>query len=205
MATLVKRFSRLSPLALVARSLFIEQRLTGNPAYADLAAALVVVSAKREALEQAITAAADGGRTAIAHRRAAQQEHFAELNKLADRVSSIAGGDAVLIQDAGFFVRSARNLLTEIPRPLKLRARIRDHKGEVLLDWATTPGASLYVIQHNGASPDDAEAWKDVGETTRIRHVLKGLESAREHWFRVRATGTKGSSPWSDVAHSLVR
>ncbi|MBK9273299.1 MAG: fibronectin type III domain-containing protein [Flavobacteriales bacterium] len=75
----------------------------------------------------------------------------------------------------------------------------------MLLDWATTPGASLYVIQHNGATPDDAEAWKDVGETTRIRHVLKGLESAREHWFRVRATGTKGSSPWRDVAHSLVR
>ncbi len=116
-----------------------------------------------------------------------------------------AGGDAVLIQDAGFFVRTVRNPLTEIPRPLKLRARIRDHKGEVLLDWATTPGASLYVLQHNGTSPDDAEAWKDVGETTRIRHVLKGLESAREHWFRVRATGTKGSSPWSDVAHSLVR
>ncbi|HMR29271.1 MAG TPA: hypothetical protein PKE21_17470, partial [Flavobacteriales bacterium] len=50
-----------------------------------------------------------------------------------------AGGDAVLIQDAGFFVRTVRNPLTEIPRPLKLRARIRDHKGEVLLDWATTP------------------------------------------------------------------
>ena len=205
MATLVRRFSRLSPLDLVARSLFIEQRLTGNPAFSDLAAAILVVSAKREALEQAITDAADGGRTAIARRRAAQQEHFAELNKLADRVSSIAGSDPVLIQDGGFFIRSTRSGIVEIPPPLKLRARLRDHKGEVLLDWATTPGASLYVIQHNGVSPDDASAWKDVGETTRIRHVVKGLASAQEHWFRVRATGTKGSSPWSDVAHSLVR
>lgn len=205
MAKLIRRFSRLSPLALVARSLYIEQRLTGNPNFTDLAAAILVVTAKREVLEQAITDAADGGRTAIARRRAAQQEHLSELNRIADRVSSIAGGDEVLIRDGGFFTPAVRNALTEIPPPLKLRARLRDHKGEVLLDWATTPGASLYVIQHNGVSPDDASAWKDVGETTRIRHVVKGLASAQEHWFRVRATGTKGSSPWSDVAHSLVR
>jgi hypothetical protein len=205
MAQLVRRFSRLSALALVARSLVIEQGLAGNPAFSPLAASILILTAAREALEEAIRDAADGGRTAIARRRAAERELRKELNSVADVVSSLAGGDEVLILRAGFFVRSAPNTLTEIPQPLKLRAEIREHKGEVRLTWATTPGASLYVIQHNGVSPDDAGAWKDVGETTRIRHIVKGLVSAKEHWFRVRATGSKGSSPWSAVAHTLVR
>jgi hypothetical protein len=205
MSYLGRRFSRLPPLALAARSLVIEQGVGSNLAFSSLAAAILVLTAKRVALEQAISEAADGGRTAIARRRAAQRELYDELNRLADSVSSIAGKDDVLIISVGFFVRSTGNSLMEIPRPLKLRAQLRDHLGEVLLDWATTPGASLYVIQHNGVSPDDAGAWKEVGETTRIRHIVKGLASAKEHWFRVRATGTKGTSPWSDVAHTLVR
>lgn len=205
MSRLVRRFSRLSVLALVARCLLIEQRLAGNPAFSSLAASIVTLTAAREALEVAISDAADGGRTAIARRREAERTLRKLLNSVADSVSSLAGDNEVLIIDGGFFVRSAVNTLTEIPQPLKLRAEIREHKGEALLTWAKTPGASLYVIQHNGVSPDDAGAWKEVGETTRIRHIVRGLASAKEHWFRVRATGSKGSSPWSDVALTLVR
>lgn len=205
MAKLVRRFSRLSALALAARSLVIEQGISGTPEFASLAAAIVTLTAAREALEVAIRDAADGGRTAIARRREAEDELRKVLNSVADSVSSLAGGNEVLIRRAGLFVRSAVNTLTEIPQPLKLRAEIREHKGEALLTWAKAPGASLYVIQHNGVSPDDAGAWKEVGETTRIRHIVRGLASAKEHWFRVRATGSKGSSPWSDVALTLVR
>ena len=202
---LIKRFSRLSPLELVARSLFIEARLEGNTPFTSLAPALLVVVAKREALNDAITAADDGGRTVVALRQKAMRELKLELDKLAAGVASIAGDDEALILGAGFYLRSNARSMEGIPMPLKLRARISEHTGEARLDWATTPGASIYVIEHNGVSPDDASAWKQVEETTRIKHVVPGLASAKVHWFRVRAIGTKGRSPWSDVAHTLVR
>ena len=205
MSKLVKRFSRLTPAQMIERALFSEGRLDGNPDFPTLAPLLLLVAAKREALEAANTAAADGGRTLVALRQKALRDLKLELDKLAAAVASIAGDDEALILGAGFYLRSNARSMEGIPMPLKLRARISEHSGEARLDWASTPGASIYVIEHNGVSPDDASAWKQVEETTRIKHVVPGLASAKVHWFRVRAIGTKGRSPWSDVAHTLVR
>lgn len=205
MTYMVRRLSRLSAKDLLLRVLFIEARLQGNAAFATLSALLLEVAEKRQALEEAITAASDGGRTAVALREKRKRELKEVVERLAGGVASIAGDDEELILSAGFFLRSSTRSSEGLPMPLKLRARISDHIGEARLDWATTRGASIYVIEHNGVSPDDASAWKQVAETTRIKHVVSGLASAQVHWFRVRAIGTKGKSPWSDVAFTLVR
>lgn len=187
------------------RVLIIEARLQGNAAFTTLSALLLEVAEKRQALEEAITAASDGGRTAVALREMRKRELKEVVERLAGGVASIAGDDEELILSAGFFLRSSTRSSEGLPMPLKLRARISEHTGEARLDWATTRGASIYVIEHNGVSPDDAGAWRQVAETTRIKHVVSGLASAQVHWFRVRAIGTKGKSPWSDVAFTLVR
>lgn len=205
MSKIIRRLSRLSAKDLLLRVLFIEARLQGNAAFATLSALLLEVAEKRQALEEAITAASDGGRTAVALREKRKRELKEVVERLAGGVASIAGEDEELILSAGFFLRSSTRSSEGLPMPLKLRARISDHIGEARLDWATTRGASIYVIEHNGVSPDDAGAWKQVAETTRIKHVVSGLASAQVHWFRVRAIGTKGKSPWSDVAFTLVR
>ena len=59
MAKLIRRLSRLSAKDLLLRILFIEARLQGNAAFATLSALLLEVAEKRQALEEAITAAAD--------------------------------------------------------------------------------------------------------------------------------------------------
>jgi hypothetical protein len=192
-------------MELVARSTFIEGRVGSVSEFNSLAPILLLVATKREALEAAITTAADGGRTVVAMREQCKRELKQELDKLASAVASIAGNDEVLILAAGFFVRSAPRSSEGINTPLKLRARISEHSGEARLDWARTKGASIYVIEHNGVSPDNVDGWKQVAETTRSKHMLPGLTSAAVHWFRVRAIGTQGRSPWSDVAHTLVR
>jgi hypothetical protein len=205
MSRLVKAIARLNAVQLVVRSLFIEERLEDNPAFTTLSPSLAEIATKREALQQAITEAADGGRTVTAQREQRRRELKLALDALAGDVMSQAGDDAEKILGAGFFVRKNSRSLEGLPMPLKLRARISDHVGEARLDWATTKGAALYVVEHNGVSPDDASAWIQVAETTRIRQVVPGLTSAKIHWFRVRAIGTTGRSPWSDVAHTLVR
>ncbi|MCB0813492.1 MAG: hypothetical protein KDB87_10075, partial [Flavobacteriales bacterium] len=77
-------------------------------------------------------------------------------------------------------VRSNKRSEEEPAMPLKLRARISEQVGQARLDWATTRGAVLYVVEHNAVSPDQADAWQSAGETTRTRLVVKGLESAKE-------------------------
>ncbi|MBK7112511.1 MAG: fibronectin type III domain-containing protein [Flavobacteriales bacterium] len=205
MTKLVKSISRLNAVQLVARSLFIEERLKDNDAFTNLSPTLAEIAGHREALEQAITEATDGGRTATARRESRKQELKLALDALAGDVISQAGDDAELILLAGFFLRTNSRSNEAISMPLKLRARIGDQDGEARLDWATTRHAAIYVVEHNAVSPDDASAWKQVAETTRIRHTVSGLAGAKVHWFRVRALGTTGRSPWSDVAHTLVR
>ncbi len=205
MTRLVKAIARLNAVQLVARSLFIEERLKSNQAFPTLSPDLDEVAAKREALQQAITEASDGGRTATAKREQRKRELKLVLDALAGDVISQAGDDPEKILGAGFFVRSNNRLAEGLAMPLKLRARISEQPGEARLDWATTRATAIYVVEHNGVSPDEASAWKQVAETTRIRHTVSGLASAKEHWFRVRAIGTAGRSPWSDVARTLVR
>ena len=205
MTILVKALARLNAVQLVARCPFIEERLTDNTAFPTLTPTLVEIAAKREALQLAITEAADGGRTATAKREQRKRELKEILDQLAGDIISQAGSDRELILSAGFFVRRTSRSEEEPAMPQKLRARISEHAGEARLDWATTRGAALYVVEHNAVSPDQTEAWVQVGETTRIRLVVKGLASAREHWFRVRAIGSTGRGPWSDVAFTLVR
>lgn len=205
MTKLVKAIARLNAVQLVARSLFIEERLTGNPAFPTLTPTLAEIATLREALQQAITDAADGGRTVRAKREQRRRALKLALDALAGDVISQAGDDAELILGAGFFVRTNSRSSEGLPAPLKLRARISDQVGDARLDWGTTRGAAIYVVEHNGTSPEDESAWKQVAETTRIRHTVSGLASAKEHWFRVRAIGTNGRSPWSDVARTLVR
>ena len=205
LSKLIKGIARLNAVQLVTRSLFIEERLNNNAAFPTLSPTLAEIATAREALEQAITDAADGGRTATARREQRRRDLKLALDALAGDVISQSADDPELILSAGFFVRKNSQSSAALPAPLKLRARISEQVGEALLDWGTTRGAAIYVVEHNGVSPDDESAWKQVAETTRIRQIVGGLASAKEHWFRVRAVGTTGRSPWSDVARTLVR
>ncbi len=205
MTLLVKNISRLNATQLVERCLFIEERLSGNPSFPDLQPDLAQVAAKRDALQLAIILAADGGRTFVAKRERRRRELKLMLDALAGSVVSQAAEDEEKILSAGFFLRDRSRRRAEVPMPLRLRARITEQIGEAQLDWATTRGAAIYVVEHNAVSPDDTNAWKQVAETTRIRYLVSGLPSAKESWFRVRAIGTAGKGPWSDVAHTLVR
>ncbi|MCB0787492.1 MAG: hypothetical protein KDC02_25145, partial [Flavobacteriales bacterium] len=83
MTILVKALARLNAVQLVARSLFIEERLTDNPAFPTVTPTLAEIATKREALQQAITDAADGGRTVNAIKNLRLRELKAALDQLA--------------------------------------------------------------------------------------------------------------------------
>lgn len=202
---LKKNMNGLSAAQLVDKSKFIEARMQGNPAFPDPVPALADIATARTALEAAITAAMDGGRTATAIRRARAKELELLLGQLAGHVSSIAEGNTLAILSSGFEVRRAPSPVGELPAPVGLAASISAFAGRVELRWVPVKHAVAYQVFKNSTDPADAAAWQLAGICTRSSFRADGLAPASTTWFRVSAVGTAGTGPLSDVAHSLAK
>ena len=205
MSKIKKSLSRLTATGMVARSKFIEDRMKDNPAFPTPTPSLSAIADARTALEAAITAAIDGGRTARAIRNTRQAELKLLLDQLSGYVSSRAEGNELAILSSGFEVRRTGKPLPEPLPPVNVRAELTMHPGRVALNWERTRGAVTFHVQVNRGAPENKEAWELVGVTTKSRFTITGLASAQVHWFRVAAIGTVGMSAWSDVAQTVVR
>ena len=205
MATLVKNIRGLNASQVVSKVRFIEGRMKDNPAFPAPAPSLADIALAREALESAITAAKDGGRTATAIRRARQRELTLLLNQLGGYVSSIAEGNGLAILSSGFEVKRTGQPAGE-PEPTRdLQAMISPYKGRVDLRWKPVKDAIAYHIHLSRTEPTDDSGWELAGVSTKASFKLTGLDSAKTYWFRVAAIGTSGMGPLGEVAHSLVR
>ena len=194
----------LSPLDLMAKALHVEQMMNGNPAFPFPNPTMAELQTAREALRAAIAAALDGGRTAHFNLRTATRHMQELLTKLAGYVNSVAGGDAEKLQSSGLELRNFPQPTGFPDMPQRLVARFTDHHGQIKLRWSPVKGAYLYeVFIHEGEEMDEA-GWRALGTVTHASHVVNGLITGRFYWFRVRAIGVSGQSPFSDPAQSLA-
>lgn len=126
------------------------------------------------------------------------------LRDLAGYVTSVADGSEAVIISSGFEVRMRTDRIGKLPAPGDLVARLTDFHGGVDTVWKPVYGAYLYQVHMNSSEPLDESKWEMVGATTKIRHLVTGLETGRFHHFRVQAIGAAGPSPMSDIARSLA-
>lgn len=205
MATLVKNTRGLNASQIVSKVRFIEERMNLNPAFPNPVPTLAEIALAREALEAAITAAKDGGRTATAIRQARQRDLVLLLNQLGGYVSSIAEGNALAILSSGFEVKRSSTPAGELDPPTDVQARISSYKGRIDLRWKPVKDAIAYHVHMNRSEPTDENGWELAAVSTRSSSKVSGLISATTYWFRVAAIGTAGMGPHSEVAHSLAR
>jgi hypothetical protein len=166
---------------------------------------LTEIAAARTALESAITDALDGGRTAVAIRRARQKELTLLLSQLAGHVASLAEGNTLAILSSGFEVKRASTPAGEPIAPTDLQADIGSIMGRVDLRWKPVKQAVAYQVQINTKDSADPASWQIAGISTKARFKVTGLATATVTWFRVAAIGTGGMGAVSDVAHSLAK
>ena len=204
MSTLKKGTSKLNATELVAKSLYIESRMDGNPDFPSPEPKLSDVTAAREALEASITLATDGGRSAHAQKRRDQLALRALLDRLAGHVVSVADGDEVMIRNAGWEVRRRTVPVGPLTPPTDVLARISSFTGRILLRWQAVPNAYTYQVYINDTDPADANAWQLTGVSSRAKHQVDGLTPGRFYWFRVNAVGSTGAGPLSDVARCMA-
>ncbi|MCC7502486.1 MAG: fibronectin type III domain-containing protein [Flavobacteriales bacterium] len=194
----------LNAAQLVDKARYVVDRMTGNAVYPDPTPKLSDVTIARQALESAITAAMDGGRTAIAIRRARQRDLKLLLEQLAGYVVSLAGDNDLAILSSGFGVKRTGRPVGEVPAPVNLQASMNPLKGRVDLRWNPVRHALTYTVYVNSTAPEQEAAWKQAGVSAKASFKVTGLESGKLHWFRVSAYATAGMGPLSDMAASLA-
>ncbi len=200
MISIIVKLSGLKTADLIQKSLLIEEKMNNHPAFANPQPPLAELSAAREALQSLSEASALGDRGRIAERKLQEDVLRKLLRRLAGYVASVARNEADVIQ-AGFELRRAPQALSGLSRPVHLEATRSNKEGEVLLKWATVKGGRQYLVEMCTSDPLHADTqWQILGYTTRARHTVTQLEAGKYYWFRVRALGSPGESPYSDVA-----
>jgi len=205
MADIKRETARLSSTKLASKAEFIVGRMTDNPAFPDAASFVAAVATAAAALREAIVDALDGGKTATAIKNSRHRELKRGLDRLAEHVASVAGGNELAILSSGFGVRKPASPLPEPAMPTNLRASISDHTGRVDLTWDPVVPAVTYHTEWTGGDPADEKSWELVSVSTRSSAKVTGLPSGKVSYFRVAGIGTKGMGPWSQVVSSLVK
>ena len=205
MAQVKKGLSNLNSTQLVAKTSFIVERMTGNPAFPDPTPSLASVTDAIAALQVASVEALDKGVLAIATRRKREQELRLLMAQLAGYVSSVAAGNELAILSSGFEVVRRGSPAPEPAMPVDVRASISDHVGRAVLSWKPVDMALAYQVQWTAGDPASEEGWHMLALSTRASRKLNGLPSGKVAHFRVAAYGTAGMGPWSQVASTLVK
>jgi len=195
----------LSAMDKVAKSLFIESKMAANPTFPTPSPTLVVLGAAREALEAAVAATLNGGKSATFAKDEAEAALDELITQLAGYVVSVAGGDEGKILSSGFDVRKRGSPIGNLPAPANVHADLTNKEGQIKVDWERLHGAVDYEVQRNDNDPKVEVDWKVIGMTTKSRYLDQGLESGSIHWYRVKARGTAGDSPLSDPARAMAR
>ena len=204
MKTIKVGLDGLTPIEKVAKSLYIETKMTGNPDFTTPVPSLAAVKNARLTLEQAVADTLNGGKAATFAKDQAEDVLDELLTQLAGYVVSVAGGDEAKIRGSGYDLRKRGEPIGDLPAPPNLKATFSEVPGRIDLAWGGVHGAHLYQVFMNTTDPDDEAAWKLITMTTRSRHVVLGLTTGKFYWFRVNAVGTAGESPMSDPAKSLA-
>lgn len=178
----------------------IVAKMTGNaafptpdPALADLTAGAAALRAKTtliQSLESTLSTERDllGGLFA---------EHKIELRKLANYVQDESHGDAAIIHSAGMSVKGERTAATVPTQVQNLKVSVTDAEGTLESEWQPVLNAVVYLVE---IRPDTSQVWAQVAAITRSRVTISELTPGTKYWVRVRAIGSAGSGPFSDLA-----
>ncbi len=173
--------------------------LTGNASFPTPVVPLPTLTDALLSYRNAVSAAEDGGKRAIAERDAARAVFVNLLRQLASYVESIAGADLPVLLSSGFeTVNSSRNRIV-LPKPVVLDLG-NEQSAQLALRLQPVPTARAYEVRMNYGT----SGWQTVGVFTQARKILlENLTPGTTYTVQARAIGgITGSSDWSDpVSH----
>ena len=161
-----------------------------------------------DALASAIGAAVDGGKKAIAQKKAQREVVVKLLTQLAHYAEANCKDDMTIFVSSGFTAKSSiRNTTPPVSESIKKIAPGPD-SGQILLSLMNTPGAASYEIRW--APVGDAGvpgAWTSqaIGKIIKSPTTISGLRPGTTYAFQARAVKKAGGySDWGDSVTRMV-
>lgn len=180
--------------------------VTGNGNFTSLsplpADFLAIVEEYEEGLNEA-QAKAMAAETATAVKDSRRQKLEMALKQRANSVEIESGGSESKILSAGFSARSPRTPAAPMTQPENLRATMSIMSGVIDTKWEPVEGAKSYILEFRTQGVTFGP-WTQVKILTKTKFAVPGLTPGAEYGFRVRAVGSSGEGPWSDVAVKMA-
>ena len=189
----------LTPTEVVAKSLLVETKLTGNPHFVP-EPTIAALTAQRAVVEAAIVDSAGGDHAKVYARNVEVAKLKAMLVAEAHTVTAQAQGDVVKILSSGFEARKLPEPFGPLPAPEAVEARTGDKPGEIKVQCGPVKGAHYYHWYINSENPDDQALWQLFSVGSKASFVASGLRPGGRYWFSVEAQGPLGAGPLSDPA-----
>ena len=194
-------FVQFSPIVKVGFYRNIIVKFTGNSRFLTPDISMLEANAAVDALEKAIVAASDGGRTSISEMH--DQEKLTDIlfRNLAAYVDRIAAGDESTILSSGFHgskqpTYSSKAILTMVDGA---------HSGSVIFKGKAIPRAGAYHFQMcKGAIPLTEDGWVLCGVSTSANFELSGLDVMCIYYFRIAAITPEGVTDYSEPVSKVV-
>ena len=197
--------SSLNAVAVLVLLYRVIQNLTGNLNFGTPKVPLADMTSMADKLQTAISDANEGSKLSRAHRDNMMQQAKVMLSTQATYVTLESAGDAEKLISSGFELAKIPSPIAVPDIPQGVIARTGSEQGEISLQFKHSVGAHNYGMYQSEQDPSLGNAtWVLVGNTTRARNVISGLESYKPYWFRVVAIGVSGTSLMSNASQAVA-
>jgi hypothetical protein len=198
-------FTRLLHANLLTRARTILASMVGNAAYPNPPFLLAVFETILQQYADAISAALDGSKKAIAERQKLRDEVLSKLRLLGAYVEAACNGDLSVLLSSGFEAASGTRFAPQ-PLPVPTITRVdQGNSGQLLINIKAVPKAQSYELRHAPLEPGGAPGpWTTtfvavVKQATPIANLTPGTVFS----FQVRAVNRAGYTDWSDAVKRM--
>lgn len=188
--------SKKTPTAKASLARHIIGLMTGNANFATPSPTLASIGLAADVLDAA-EAAMDGSAIKTDERNIAQAALVNKLNQLQGYVESIAGNNTSIILSAGMEVRSPRTVTGLLGPVTDLTYKLGLFPGSVDINWKGIKNSKLFIVEARLQNLPLME-WDFVGETTKSKITISGLQSNTTYEFRIACISSAGPGPYCD-------
>jgi hypothetical protein len=194
-------FAQSSDADLSAFTQNIIDSLTGNASFPTPVVSVANLTTSLATFNNSLAAAAQGGPTETAAKKAARDALVALLRQEANYVQGIAMNDLAMLLSSGFYNINTNRTSTPLPAPTIVGID-NEMSTQLLVRLQSVDNARAYEVQYkNGAG------WLPAGTFTQARRiVVANLTPGTTYTVQARAVGgSTGYSDWSDpVSHMAL-
>jgi hypothetical protein len=196
-------FGRYTDAALLVIAQAILAALTGNTFFPTPTPTLAALQTAVEAYSEALAAAVDGGKTAVAAKNARKQELMDLLVQLGIYVMLTANGDVEMLSSSAFPLTKDRQPLPPLEKPEITKMESGINSGELHVSINAVKGARTYVYQYTLDPLSQGSNWVS-NNSTLVKFGFNNLEVGKKYWCRVVAYGKNEQMVVSDPVLSRV-